>query len=163
MSNYIYYNGELYHYGVKGMKWGERHAEDVAAAKVSYKQAKKNWEKNRRHGDRAVSQDAYSDMIKKKAEYNSLKVRNPKNSEKAYAKTYKKEFSKYGETDSIADIQSGGLSTRLYKDLAKNKGKDYAERVHKQVAKMNDVSLAVAASAFAASGIAWAAMTFKDL
>lgn len=24
MSNYIYYNGELYHHGVKGMKWGVR-------------------------------------------------------------------------------------------------------------------------------------------
>lgn len=24
MNNYIYYNGELYHYGVPGMKWGHR-------------------------------------------------------------------------------------------------------------------------------------------
>ena len=24
MSNYIYYNGELYHHGVKGMRWGHR-------------------------------------------------------------------------------------------------------------------------------------------
>lgn len=37
MSNYIYYNGELYHFGVKGMKWGHRKAKQEA--KTNYKDA----------------------------------------------------------------------------------------------------------------------------
>lgn len=153
MSNYIYYNGELYHYGVPGMKWGVRHEQDVADAKKRYKAAKQNYKVNGRHGDESVAKSAYSNMIKAKAEYNSLKVKNPKNSEKAYMKTYRKEMQKYGETDSAIDITSGGKSKLLYKDLVKNKGKDYAEKVHKQVVKYNDISLAVAtASAVVAIG-----------
>lgn len=29
MADYVYYNGELYHYGVKGMKWGVRRSKNV--------------------------------------------------------------------------------------------------------------------------------------
>lgn len=34
MSDYIYNNGELYHYGVKGMKWGHRKKDSYAARRV---------------------------------------------------------------------------------------------------------------------------------
>lgn len=37
MSNYVYYNGELYHYGVKGMKWGVRKSPEVQAVNKAYK------------------------------------------------------------------------------------------------------------------------------
>lgn len=37
------YNNELYHYGVKGMKWGVRRAR-YKAAKKEYKAAKKEYE-----------------------------------------------------------------------------------------------------------------------
>ena len=44
MSNYIVANGELYHYGVKGMKWGVRKKydyTDVDRKRDAMKSAKK--------------------------------------------------------------------------------------------------------------------------
>ena len=45
MSNYIYYNGELYHHGVKGMKWGRRKAKQEARDnyKSTIKKAKEDY------------------------------------------------------------------------------------------------------------------------
>lgn len=37
---------ELYHYGVKGMKWGHRKNPEVAAARQTYKSAKKDWNRS---------------------------------------------------------------------------------------------------------------------
>ena len=37
MSNYIIHNGELYHHGVKGMKWGVRRSSEVRSVNKAYK------------------------------------------------------------------------------------------------------------------------------
>lgn len=42
MANYIYYNGELYHHGVPGMRWGVRRAQKRAAG-IQRTGAKKGW------------------------------------------------------------------------------------------------------------------------
>lgn len=42
MANYIYKNGELMHYGVPGMRWGFRRAEQ-RSARIERKGHKKGW------------------------------------------------------------------------------------------------------------------------
>lgn len=55
MSNYIYVNGELYHYGVKGMKWGVRRSPEVQAVNKRYKEELKPHQKELRSKNRTVS------------------------------------------------------------------------------------------------------------
>ena len=92
MSDYIMYNGELYHYGVKGMKWGHRKRIDtpVGQARATYKQAKKDYNKSfntaykysRRHpisqftnAKRKVESDTlYTDAYNKAVDYNKAKT-----------------------------------------------------------------------------------------
>lgn len=55
MSDYIYYDGELYHYGVKGMKWGVRRSPEVQAVNKRYKEELKPHQKELRSKNRTVS------------------------------------------------------------------------------------------------------------
>ena len=52
INDYILYNGELYHYGIPGMRWGHRKAQKLAnKAKVSRESAKE-WEEMARDAER---------------------------------------------------------------------------------------------------------------
>ena len=42
MSNYIYCNGELYHYGIPGMRWGVRRAQK-RSARIERKGKRNGW------------------------------------------------------------------------------------------------------------------------
>lgn len=145
------YPNELYHYGVKGMKWGVRRArnnEAVASARQSYKNAKqefktaaKDYRKTANHnfgvnGLKKVTaaknkaQDADMKLLEAKAQYKASKA---KNADKAYMKTYVKAMSKGGLPGSAMDDAKGGMSTRVYNSLTAKKGEAYADAVAKKV------------------------------
>lgn len=150
---------ELYHYGVPGMKWGQRKA-SYAAEKDAYKKSKKKLRAARREyrhsggfGIKGIAkataaekkyQNAELNMISAKAKYKAAKS---KDSAKAEFKTYRKEMQKSGLVNSAADRQSGGRSTRLYDSLVTTKGKAYADKVQKKVQNVAVAQLAGAATA----------------
>jgi len=141
---------ELYHYGVPGMKWGQRKAA-YASEKNAYRQAKKDYKaarkELRRSGYTAVgikglgkynavrkkADAAELNMIDAKAKYKAAKS---KNSEKAEFNTYRKAMQKSGLVGSGADDMSGGRSTKLYAHIKATKGKAYADKVQKKVEKV---------------------------
>lgn len=142
-------DGELYHYGVPGMKWGKRKA-SYASEQSAYKQSKKDYKtaiKNLRkagagfggYGIKGITKvnaagkkvnDAELNMIDAKAKYKAAKS---KNSAKAEFNTYRKEMQKSGLAGSGLDTQSGGRSTKLYNHIKATKGKAYADKVQKKV------------------------------
>ena len=127
MSNYILTaDGELYHYGVPGMKWGQRKA-SYAAEKSSYKSSKKTYKQAKKEARKAAGliggigikgiskvtaarnklDNAELDMIEAKAKYKAAKS---KDSAKAEFNTYRKQMQKTGLVDSSYDMQNGGKS-----------------------------------------------------
>lgn len=146
MSEYILVcDDELYHHGVKGMKWGVRKKPDPAKeryqkAKATYKKARKDYRNNVGFGfgvkgiakaTKAQNKlnKAEMDFVSEKARYKATK------SEKAEFKTYLKEMRKSGLVGSAADASSGGRSTNLYNRIKQDKGKKYADAVQKKLEK----------------------------
>lgn len=174
MSNYILTaDGELYHYGVPGMKWGQRKA-SYASEQSAYKQARKDYRAARKNyrretrgfrsmGIKGIARATAAEKklnaadlkrIDAKAKYKGAKS---KDSAKAEFNTYRKEMQKTGLAGSAADKYSGGKSTTLYKHLKSTKGKAYADKVQKKVEKRAYAqivgSVAVATGAAVVAGI----------
>ncbi len=153
------YENELYHHGVKGMKWGQRKKyqssngglnslgkarKSYEAAKTNQKQAKKTFRKNRGSGigvegiaKYQKAQTAYNkasmNTLSAKAKYNAAKTKTKTKADKAEFNTYRKAMQRTGLPGSVYDVQSGGQSTLIYNKVKAEKGKAYADKVSKKV------------------------------
>ena len=147
MSNYILTaDGELYHYGVPGMKWGHRKA-SYASEKSAYRQAKKDFKAAKKgvrksglgFGIKGIAKVKAAQDKRDAAELNVLdakakyKAAKSKDSAKAEFNTYRKEMQKTGLANSTYDSLKGGKSAKLYDHLTATKGKAYADKVQKKV------------------------------
>ena len=174
MWEYNYnYSNELYHYGVKGMKWGVRRYQNAdgslnaaGRARQTYKDSKKELKTARKElrksggfGMNAIrkyesAEKKYNDASMKtldaKAQYKAAKS---KNAEKAEFKTYVNEMKKGGLPGSGYDRANGGRSKLVYDNLAAKKGEAYADKVAKKVQNQLVTSVAVAAVAAVGSSV----------
>lgn len=174
------YNEELYHYGVKGMRWGHRkkyYNEDgslnkVGQARQTYKNAKKEFASARINEFRTTinpiktfgvegikrtekvqkrTNKAYADMVTANARYKASKAKTAEKAEKAEFKTYKNAMMTTGLRGSANDTSSGGRSTAIYNEMKIKKGKAYADRVEKRMEK--ELVAGLAASAIATGAV----------
>lgn len=147
MWRYVH-TDELYHYGIPGMKWGQRRSGPKYKAKVAYKQSKKEYRKARRGtiiptltgvGIKGIARAKKAYAVKDKADmkrlnakikYKTAGMKNPDKAAKKEMKIYTKEMYKTGLPGSAADT---GRSTRLYNTIKAKKGKEYADKVQKKV------------------------------
>lgn len=160
MSDYIIHNrtlmsAELYHYGVKGMKWGVRKKQ----ARTEYKKALKT--------ARALGSDEVVNAVKQKHKQNMAEIKADKKYFKTSVKALKEARGKY---DDIIDSNTGLVVSRLDRSafiqstIKQQKGEEYCKQVLDATNKsIRNTNIAVIAGTAAfAIGSAWASSYSHD-
>ena len=125
-------NNELYHHGVKGMKWGKRKArytaEDVANKKAAYKQANQDYNRAFKN---AYNRDLASfSPIKKHRDASAARWENAydkaqaANKAQAEYKAVKKAFKADAKAKAKAERALKKLEKQQYKDAVKQRSKE---------------------------------------
>ena len=177
----LYYESELYHHGVKGMKWGKRKAQ----ARADYKHARRkalddfykkvdpleeNYEWGHKDGHGGLSKEARAGINKADKEYKSAvnKAKADYKQAKANIKADKKEFKSDVKAlnknrgsllatpnkDGSVNIQS--MSELIKDGIKTRKGKEYLDQVVKKAnrqQKVRAISAATIAIGSAALGM----------
>lgn len=162
--DYVICGGELYHHGVKGMKWGVRKAkEKYKSEKKRLRSAEKDLNKAAWRGFGMKGIQNYEKVKKKttaiatdtamaRAKYKSSKYEDSKKAAKAEMKSYIKSFRKTGLPDSAAD--TSGRSRALYDRLKTEKGKKYADTVVNKYQKRLVTEIVASAVVAVGAGVA---------
>lgn len=123
---------------------------DVKEAKAKYKQSKKDLKRAIKvekaglstagkwgAGVKGIKElTAAQNRVQKKEQQvidNKAALAKAKHGEKGEFKAYRKEMQKSGIRGSAADTQYNNRSTKLYNHIREQKGKEYADRVEKEV------------------------------
>jgi hypothetical protein len=106
MSDYIYNGGELYHYGVKGMRWGHRRAQKYESKARTARESAKEWKEiGKNKTDRLLAKGKTNKAAKVAKKYDSL-ARQDRSDAKRYDEKAKREQTMNKFRDSRRDVSA---------------------------------------------------------
>lgn len=141
MATYeIVYSDELYHHGVKGMRWGHR-KKQYYEAKQRERAIRRETSLVRKYGSEAEQQhgrtryaNAVARTVLAKGRLKRESTTDAKKADARERKAYVKAMEKHGVKGSLYDA-ADGKGSAIYDALKKEKGKKYADEIQKKADK----------------------------
>ena len=135
MSDYIIVNGELYHYGVKGQKWGVRRYQnaDGSLTPAGKKRLDKKIRKTERALDNFERHEARSNVLLKKAKRLEAEGKTIRKGITVGPSTSKDYYDMYNTSRNITKIELEEFMNKKWSTIVDSKeysdGKAYVERL----------------------------------